>query len=88
MWDDGVIDLKLKQADRFFLHIVVSMSYGWSWELTALYASPNSNIRRYLREKLDNIEVTLPWAVVGDFNYVLAEEERSSNAGASTIFQS
>lgn len=48
MWDDGVIDLSLKKEDRFFLHPKVRMGCGWSWELTALYASPNPSIVRYL----------------------------------------
>lgn len=87
MWNDGVLELKLKQADRFFLHFEVSMGGGWSWELLALYASPNSSTGRHLWGKLYSIEVSLPWVVVGDFNCVLKDDERSSNTGASTSFQ-
>lgn len=87
MSDDQVISLRLKQADRFILHLEARMVGGLARELTAIYASPNSSIRRHLWERLDIIEVWLPWALIGDFNCVLADEERSLNTRAFAVFQ-
>lgn len=38
---------------------------GLEWELTAVYASPNPSIRRHLWDKLDGIEVSRPWVLMG-----------------------
>lgn len=67
MWDDEVINLSLKQADRFFGHLEVRMIGDLDWEFTAIYVSPNSSIRRHLWGRLDSSEVRLSWALVGDF---------------------
>lgn len=55
--------------------------------LTALYASPQPSIRRYVWDQLEALERGLPWMIVGDFNCVLLDEERSSKIRASGLFQ-
>lgn len=53
------------------------------WALTAVYASPQSSIQKYLWKKFDALKVDLPWVLIGKFNYVLKEEERCSNSSSS-----
>lgn len=60
---------------------------GWEWELTTIYASPNSSVRRFLREKVDGVDVQGPWMILGDFNCTLLGEERCSGVGTSSGFR-
>lgn len=52
-----------------------------------MYASPNTSERRKLWGKLDRNNVKGPWALIGDFNFVLKAKERSSDSGVSLGFQ-
>lgn len=58
------------------------------WVLTAVYASPQENIFQFLWEKLDALEMGVPWLLIGDFNCVLRVEERNSKIRASSSFRS
>lgn len=80
--------MQLKFDIKFFLHLSVKSVGGLAWDITAVYASPNPNIRRYLREKLNGIEVNRSLALIGGFNCTLLDEERSFGTGVSTCFQS
>lgn len=71
LWNEPKISLRLLYDDFFFLHLEVTTTGGQSWKITAVYASPNSSVRRHLWGKLDGLEVSRPWALVGDFNCVL-----------------
>lgn len=87
MWDEEDIDLKLRYDDAFFLHCLARSRGGLMWEVTAVYASPTPMERKFLWAKLNGIRTHRPWVLVGDFNCVLRNEERSSNSGASSCFQ-
>lgn len=80
--------LKLLAVKRSFLHMEVKFGNGRTWMLTAIYASPYHSAKRFLWEQLDELDVRWPWMLIGDFKYVLKDEERSSGVGASTSFQS
>lgn len=77
LWVEDMFDLRLKNASKFFLHFEVKSTGGKRWELTVVYASPNPSIRRHLWAALDEIVVSDPWLLVGNFNYVLLHDERS-----------
>lgn len=62
------------------------MGEGVQWELTAVYANPHASGRMGLWDDLDKITVMNPWALIGDFNCVLKNDERNSNSGASSNF--
>lgn len=87
MRNNEEISLKLVYAYTLFLHLVVSSAGGLEKELIAVYPSPNPSTRRHLWGKLDEIEVSLPWVLVGDFNCAFKAEERSLNMGKSSSFQ-
>lgn len=61
---------------------------GVEWVMTAAYAHPNPRIGKFLWDKLNEVEVSRPWMLIGDFNCLLKEEERRSNSGASSSFRS
>lgn len=79
--------MTLVEARRSFLHMEVRFAGGGSWMLTALYANPKPNIKKNIWGQLESLKRELPWMVIGDFNCVLADEERSSKTGASTLFK-
>lgn len=81
MWDAEDVNLELKYRDREFLHLLMKLGDGVEWTLTAVYAHPNPSIRKYLWGRLSEVEINKPWVLIGDFNCVLVEEERSSNSG-------
>lgn len=59
-----MIDLRLKEARKFFLHVEVDSSGGKQWELTVVYASPNP--KRHLWVESDGISVSnlgYSWAI-------------------------
>lgn len=78
--------MKLVYAHKYFLHLRVEPRGGAAREFTAIYASPKSHIRRFLWEKLDEMEIKGHWVVLSDFNCVLHEEERNTGSDASCGF--
>lgn len=89
----GVVDveeisLELEFHDRSFLHLLAKPRDGSEWALTVACAHPNPSIRMFLWGKLSEVVVIRPWALIGNFNYVLLDEERSSNSGTASRFQS
>lgn len=70
------------------MHMEVKSGGGREWALTAVYANPHSNARRLIWERLDALEVRKLWVLIGDFNCVLKDEERSSGLGASSALVS
>lgn len=87
LWKEDEVGMKLEVGDRFFVHFRVKLLGGCEWELTAVYASPNYCVRKFLWGKLYEIVATRPWALVGDFIYTLLGEERCSGTGVSVDIQ-
>lgn len=83
LWNEGKTDLKLKYSDKFFLHIEAKTGGGKEWELMAVHARPNLSVQMFLWERLNAIAVRRLWMLVGDFNCVLHDNERSSNSVVS-----
>ena len=64
---------------EYSIHALVKVpSQSHNFLLTAIYASPNFNKRKMLWEYLKNLapSVNLPWVLLGDFNEMLAEDEK------------
>lgn len=86
LWDESVINVVPMDANRYFIHAVVSLKNGLRCMLTAMYTSPRENVRKHLWVELDTLVVNEPWVLLGDFNCVLSSEERSSGSGISSSF--
>lgn len=69
------------------MHVSVIVR-GVTWEMIAFYANLKACKRRQLWSRLDELQIGNPWLVLGDFNCILWDEERSSKRGASSSFQS
>lgn len=87
LWDEEVVDVTFRDVHTSFVHLSVRTRGGKKWELSAVYASPNANIRRHLWSCLDGLNITDPWMLIGDFNCVLRSDERSSLRGESSNFK-
>lgn len=55
--------------------------------MTAVYAPPNARRRISFWERIDEVRFEHLWLIIGDFNCVLLNEERSSKQEASMSFQ-
>lgn len=62
--------MNLLYGHKFLIHVCVLSNGGKVWQLKAIYASPNSTIRRGIWDKLNEMQITEPWLVMGDFNCV------------------
>lgn len=82
-----MVEVKLSYAHCSFLHVSLTTARGLTWKMTVVYANPNASKRRHLWVKLDTLKIEAPWLVLGDFNCVLRDEDRSSMRGASSSFQ-
>lgn len=87
LWSEEDVEVKLRYAHASFLHFAVKSNGGKQWEFTAIYANPNATERKHIWGKLDELRIKAPWILIGDFNCVLKDEERSSGRGASSSFQ-
>lgn len=84
LWEEGEVEVKLEEAHRSFLHMVIRLGTKRRWALTAVYVRPQAVICQFLWDNLDALEVGIPWILIRDFNCILQVEERSSRMGASS----
>ncbi|XP_038688673.1 uncharacterized protein LOC119987842 [Tripterygium wilfordii] len=64
-----------------FVHLCVNGDGARNWFLTVVYGSPNATLRKMLWQDLrkEEIGITAPWLLAGDFNSVVSSDEVSSN---------
>lgn len=86
LWNEAMTEIEIKHAHKYFVHLAITLLDGRKWELTTVYASPNTSRRRGFWSKLVMISFDNPWALIEDINCVLKAEERSTDSGASTSF--
>lgn len=76
LWDEEEVGMKLMVARRSFLHMEVQIRDEENWMMTAVYASPQPGIRKFIWDQLDSLKLDRPWMLIGDFNCVQNDEER------------
>ncbi|KAI9082440.1 hypothetical protein K1719_035583 [Acacia pycnantha] len=77
-WDSSAIPISVVEEDRQFLHFRCSIPGNPEFLLTSIYALPHSNFQSTLWDNLKTLsrEISLPWAVFGDFNDIMSLYER------------
>ena len=78
-WRSDLVDVKVISATEQEVHALVRVSPSSShWLLSAIYASPRFADRLVLWNNLKLIADShnLPWAVMGDFNDMVSQEEK------------
>ena len=63
-----------------FIHMKLGRKGETPRLLSVVYGSPNSSLRKFLWKDLskENLDLTYPWLIMGDFNSVTAVEEVSN----------
>ncbi|XP_072970040.1 uncharacterized protein [Typha angustifolia] len=81
LWKTAVGYVDVVTVSRYAAHMVVSSKEGETWLMTAVYASNQLEQQKLLWEELVGLgNLGLPWLVGGDFNAILAVEEKRSRA--------
>ena len=72
LWNESPsFNMEILTHSEYSIHALVKVSSpSLSFLLTAIYASPNFNKRKFFWEYLQNLAtvVSLPWVLLGDFN--------------------
>ncbi|PNY14675.1 ribonuclease H [Trifolium pratense] len=80
MWKD-TISCRVLNYSRNFINLIVKEKEEDEWRLTCYYGYPERGRRRkawdLLRELRDMSD--LPWCIIGDFNDLLAQEDKKGN---------
>ncbi|GMY14460.1 hypothetical protein FCV25MIE_09699 [Fagus crenata] len=86
LWDSGSVTLDILQVNNQAIHAIVHVHHSNPpWLFIALYASPKFATRLSLWEHLTSFAGShnLPWMIAGDFNEILASNEKFSTSLAS-----
>ncbi|VFQ77258.1 unnamed protein product [Cuscuta campestris] len=77
LWDPKLYACTIVDVGSQYIHSdVVCLTTQKSFAITFVYALYTVQIRRELWDKLSSLAVCKPWAIMGDFNSVLASNER------------
>lgn len=75
-WDMSLLDVQVLQIDGQMIHMkVIRLSDNFACNCTAIYAYNAPLQRETLWDRLRNLEIHLPWVLLGDFNTVLYQDE-------------
>ena len=80
LWKIDRIQVDVLTSTEQEIHALIRVrAYSFTWLISAIYASPRFAERCVLWENLKMLASlhNLPWAMMGDFNEVIAEEEKS-----------
>ncbi|CAN1827032.1 hypothetical protein LINPERHAP1_LOCUS31793 [Linum perenne] len=80
LWN--LTDLDVTEAERSeqFIHAKVKLSDGRSCMITAVYPKPTSRVILWDDLKALSSGIILPWELIGDFNSILAANEKRGGA--------
>ncbi|XP_015972045.1 uncharacterized protein LOC107495409 [Arachis duranensis] len=79
LWDSSVWSVDVLEHDTQFVHLRVSGNNSTPWLITAVYGSPQRVTRRLLWHSFKSYaaNVNLSWCLLGDFNSMLHNHEKS-----------
>lgn len=82
LWDMSNWNVEILESSSQMVHLRVSWKGQPKWLLTVVYANPYYVRRQSLWDELVRIAEAHdePWAVLGDFNCILADSERKGGA--------
>ncbi|CAL1384971.1 unnamed protein product [Linum trigynum] len=83
LWNNSYLQMEELDKHKQFLNLKCSMANKDSFQLTAVYASPNEHERGQLWEAMRGMERrnNLPWLITGDFNSISRSWEKQGGAG-------
>ncbi|KAK4254233.1 hypothetical protein QN277_009640 [Acacia crassicarpa] len=80
LWSEKFRRVEVLETTNQYVHVRYTSQLMQVWEMTFVYGSPNIVLRRALWHDLLNLRpsVHIPWCLGGDFNAMLATDERCS----------
>lgn len=87
LWRTSIWRVDILKHSNQFLHLKVGWKREAEWCLTVVYGKPQIQARRVLWDDLREIHIGMDnsWAIVGDFNAILAANERSGGSSNPNI---
>ncbi|KAI9108431.1 hypothetical protein K1719_020622 [Acacia pycnantha] len=80
-WKSDYISVSVLRKNRQILHLLCSLRGKPPLLISAIYAIPTDRHKQLLWQELHSISSTnSPWVVIGDFNDILASDERVGGA--------
>lgn len=67
LWNEENIKVELLNVHKSYIHVAVISTGNRRWLFTAIYASLKAHIRKFLRPRLDELQIGDPWMIMGDF---------------------
>ncbi|RYQ95391.1 uncharacterized protein [Arachis hypogaea] len=85
LWNRMDIDITMMEMHSQYIHVRVQVNGEKERYLTAVYASPNNQIRKLLWPKLVHIANSMAgdWLVAGDFNEIKEASEKKGGAAVN-----
>lgn len=85
LWKE-IFEVEIIMNNKQFVHFKITKNNGLLSWVTAVYASPVPNVRRFLWNYLGQLvkSIKAPWLVGGDFNSILYTSERRGGSTYST----
>lgn len=82
LWNNASVQVEVLQSYTQLVHMRIGMANMVPWYFTAIYGSPQMQIRQDLWRDLRQIALGCngPWLAVGDFNAYLYEHEKNGGA--------
>lgn len=86
-WNSAVVSVTSYGSHSQHLSVEIKKVGDDPWLFSAVYASPDSSLRKDLWRELENIKAHYngPWLVAGDFNETLCMSERNGSGGAEMV---
>lgn len=87
LWKE-IFEVGIIMNNKQFVHFKITKNNGLLSWVTAVYASPVPNVRRFLWNYLGQLvkSIKAPWLVGGDFNYILYTSERRGTLHIVLVF--
>ncbi|XP_058748573.1 uncharacterized protein LOC131621549 [Vicia villosa] len=81
-WDSRYMEVELLSKNSQYIHTSVKYPKGRSWLFSAVYASPNEELKKILWENLRDITDSSdqPWLVAGDLNDIAGIDDKKGGA--------
>ncbi|KAI9080574.1 hypothetical protein K1719_037435 [Acacia pycnantha] len=82
-WKSNIIDVSVIRLERQMIHLRCQFIGGNFFNISAIYAIPDSAHKQQLWSLLGGISTSMtePWAVLGDFNDIASPSERTGGLG-------
>lgn len=84
-WDSRYMIVELLSKNCQYIHTSVKYQKGRSWLFSAVYASPNEELKKNMWDHLIGIveNIGQPWFVAEDLNGIASVEDKKGGAPAS-----